>query len=76
MKAMRHGCEAAINALSRDKRLSPLHTREQATDTLWTMLSVQNWEQLVHECGWTPEEYGHRMKALARRLFVTDVPSR
>jgi AcrR family transcriptional regulator len=76
MKAMRHGCEAAINALGRDKRLSPLHTREQATDTLWTMLSVQNWEQLVHECGWTPEEYGQRMKALARRLFVTDEPSR
>ena len=76
MKAMRHCCEAAINALSRDKRLSPLLTREQAIDTLWTMLSVRNWEQLVHECGWTPEEYGQRMKALARRLFVTDEPRR
>jgi len=76
MKAMRQGCEAAINALSRDKRLSPLLTREQATDTLCTLLSVQNWEQLVIVCGWSHQEYNQRMKSLARRLFVTDEPGR
>ncbi len=72
MKAMRHGCEAAIHALSKDKRLSRLHSRDQATDLLWTLLSVQNWEQLIFECGWSHQEYCQRMKALTRRLFVSD----
>ena len=72
MRDMRQGCEAAINALKRDGTLSPDHTPDQATDILWTMLSVRNWEQLTIECGWPQARYIETHKSLARRIFVVE----
>ncbi len=72
MQDMREGCEAAINALNRDKMLSPDHSPNQATDILWTMLSVRNWEQLTIECGWPQEKYIETLKSLARRIVVAE----
>ena len=70
MQAVRQGCEATINALKRDGTLSPDHTPEQATDILWTMLSVRNWEQLTLECGWPQKKYIETTKSLAQHIFV------
>ena len=70
MQAMRQGCKAAIDALDDDGRLSPDHAIDPATDVLWTLLSVRNWEQLTIECGWLQEEYIVRMKQLARQILV------
>ena len=70
MQDMREGCEAAINALNRDGVLSLDHSPSQATDILWTLLSVRNWEQLTIECGWPQERYIETLKSLARRIFV------
>ena len=72
MQDMREGCEAAIKALQADRMLSPDHTVKQATDILWTMLSVRNWEQLTLECGWSRKKYAKTLKSLARQIFVTD----
>lgn len=72
MQAMREGCEAAIDALNRDNMLSPDHSPNQATDILWTMLSVRNWEQLTIECGWPQERYIETLKSLARRIFAVE----
>ncbi len=72
MQAMRGGCAAAIDALDRDKMLSPAHSPNEATDILWMMLSVRNWEQLTIECGWPQDRYIKKCKALARRIFVAD----
>ncbi|MDH3913963.1 MAG: TetR/AcrR family transcriptional regulator [Rhodospirillales bacterium] len=74
MQDMRQGCEAAIDALNRDNMLSPDHSPNQATDILWTMLSVRNWEQLTLECAWPQERYIETLKSLARRIFVADGP--
>ena len=70
MQDMRDGCEAAILALDKDGMLSPHHSPDQATDILWTMLSVRNWEQLTFECGWPQDRYIRTLKSLARRVFV------
>lgn len=70
MQDMRQGCETAIGALNSDDMLSPGHSPIQATDILWTMLSVRNWEQLTIECGWPQEKYIETLKSLARRIFV------
>ncbi len=75
MQDMREGCEAAIMALDRDNRLSRDHSPDQATDLLWTLLSVRNWEQLTLDCGWTQERYIETLQSLARRLFVAAEPS-
>jgi AcrR family transcriptional regulator len=72
MLAMRDGCHAAIEALHADGNLAPEWTPEAATDTLWTMLLVPNWENLTLECGWTTQQYVRWMKALAKRTFVEE----
>ena len=70
MQAMREGCEAAILALKRDENLAAGYSVESATDLLWTLVSVRNWEQLTQECGWSQHEYIKSMKSTARRLFI------
>ncbi len=72
MQAVRHGCEAAIKALARDGTLSPDHSQKQATDILWTMLSVRNWEQLRSECGWSQKRYIETTKLIARGTLVVE----
>lgn len=70
MEDMREGCEAAIDALARDKNLSGAMPPKQATDFLWTLLSIRNWEHLTQDCGWPQKRYRQHIKATARTLFV------
>lgn len=70
MQAVREGCAAAVEALQRDGALAPGHGPEQATDLLWTLLSVHNWRQLTGDCGWPQERYIEAMKRLAHRAIV------
>ncbi len=72
MLAMRDGCRAAIEALHSDGDLAPEWTPQRATDVLWTMLSVRNWENLTGECGWSTRQYVRRMKIVAKRTFIDD----
>lgn len=74
MQDMREGCEAAVDLLASDNRLAGEHSREQATDILWTLLSVRNWEQLTIECNWSQNQYIETMKVMARQLLVTNKP--
>jgi len=70
MSDMREGCEAAIEALKSDDALTADLSVDQATDILWTMLSVRNWEQLTRECGWSQEQFVETLKLSAHRIFV------
>jgi len=70
MLAVRHGCAAAIHALDRDGQLSSNYSVEQATDMLWAILSVRNWEQLTLECNWSEDQYKAQIQKLARLAFV------
>jgi AcrR family transcriptional regulator len=70
MEAMRDGCRAAIEALHADTDLAPEWTRKTATDALWTLLSVPNWENLTAECGWSKQRYVQRMKTIAGKTFL------
>ena len=70
MQDVRQGCQAAISGLDSDRALSPDQSPDQATDILWTLLSVRNWEQLTIECRWPQERYIETIKSLARRTFV------
>lgn len=72
MQAMREGCAAAVQALARDQVLMPEHSVAEATDILWTLLSVRNWELLTQECGWTQTHYVAKISAVARRMLVAD----
>ncbi|PHR57986.1 MAG: TetR family transcriptional regulator [Robiginitomaculum sp.] len=70
MQDMHEGCAAAINMLDHERRLSPNFTPEQATDFLWCLLSVQNWEHLTIECGWSQSQYIEKYKTLAQAAFI------
>lgn len=70
MQDMREGCEAAILALDRDGQLSPFLPVEAATDLLWTLLSIRNWEHLVQDCGWSQESYVATILTSAHQLFI------
>ncbi|MCF6197466.1 MAG: TetR/AcrR family transcriptional regulator [Emcibacter sp.] len=70
MRAIRAECEAAVTALCQDGTLSPDFTIERATDTLWMLLSVRNWEQLTQDCGWSQNDYIKNMHYNAQALLV------
>lgn len=70
MLDMREGCAAAISALAADKMLAKGYAPEQATDMLWMMLSVRNWELLTIQRGWSQESYRENMVTMARHTFV------
>ncbi len=72
MQDMREGCEAAIAALKRDRMLSTAYAPKQATDILWTLLSIRNWEQWTLHCGWSQKRYLTTVKSMAHRLLVAD----
>ena len=72
MLAVREGCEAAVNALAGDHALSPEIDEEKATDLLWALLSVRNWEQLTLECGWSQDDYVDELKRTARKALLAD----
>lgn len=70
MQAVRHGCAAAIESLHTGACLRGDLTKDEATDILWTLLSVRNWEQLRYECGWSQERYLERMKVIAAQTLT------
>jgi AcrR family transcriptional regulator len=72
MEAMRDGCRAAVEALESDGHLAEEWNAKTATELLWTMLSVRNWEQLTQECGWSSRKYIRWMKTMSRRTFVDE----
>jgi AcrR family transcriptional regulator len=71
MAAMRNGCAAVVTALSYDRALTPDMTEQEATDLLWTLLSIQTWEHLCIDCGWTRDRYIAVMQNTAKRALVT-----
>ena len=70
MNGLRSFCTEVIEALDRDGTLSPEWPPQQAIEMLWTIISINNWEQLTKECGWSKKEYIERMKKLLKRTFV------
>ncbi len=70
MLALRDGCRAAIETLHTEGNLAAGWTPKRATDALWTMLLIPNWENLTGECGWSTRQYVRYMKTVATRTFV------
>ncbi len=70
MRAVRHGCAAVIADLARDGDLADGFTQDEATDLLWTLLSMRGWEQFRLVCGWTQARYVEAMKTAAARILI------
>ena len=70
MDAVRHGCEAVVSALETDGQLCTALSAAEATDLLWGLLSVENWEHLRQRCQWSQARYIGVMQQTARRALT------
>lgn len=70
MVALKEGCDAAISMLEVDGRLSSVWTASDATDWLWALLQVPNWECLTQQCGWSHQKYTRHIQALAKKALM------
>ena len=70
MEAIRQCCRSLARCMLRDKILAPEWTPDEASDAMWGMLSIEVWERLTQECGWTNQQYVARMKTALRRTFT------
>ena len=70
MRAVRHGCAAVVSMLLADGKLKEGLTEAEATDLLWTLMSVQNWGMLRYDCHWSQDRYIQAMKTLTKQALV------
>ncbi len=70
MQAVRHGCQAAVIAIAKDGKLKSDLSEQIATDLLWTLLTVENWEKLVLDCAWSQLNYENKMIELAEAVLL------
>ncbi|MGI9350712.1 MAG: TetR/AcrR family transcriptional regulator [Rhizobiaceae bacterium] len=70
MRALRHGCQAAVNAIVKDGLLNPQFRKKEAVDFLLTLISVKNWEHLTKECGWSQRQYINSIRHAAESSLI------
>jgi len=70
MTGRRDSCRKLIYWLKKDGKLTSSMTTKEATDLLWTLVSIQVWEQLVIESGWSPEQYEGYLQLITKRSLV------
>lgn len=71
MAGLRDICEEIIHALDSEKNLASEWSREEAIEMFLTMISINNWEQLTVEYGWSTTQYISNMKASLKRTFIS-----
>ena len=70
MNSVRAGCREIVEALAGDGELATEWSEDAAVDMMWTILSIENWERLTIDRGWTVDEYVERMRRLLTRGFT------
>lgn len=70
MQAMYSGFLSAMQCIADCGLLSADWNAEQAADFLWALLSIETWERLTVDRGWSKEQYIERMQLAARRALM------
>ena len=63
-------CRGLVQRLQNDRTLNPVWDIDEAIDALWAMTSIQVWEQLVLDRGWSKERYEDHLRLILRRTLV------
>ncbi|WP_238367363.1 TetR/AcrR family transcriptional regulator [Mesobacterium pallidum] len=71
LAAVRHGFEAAVQAVDDSGALRPGLAPAQAVDLLCALVSVETWTRLVQEDGWPQDVFTATMVRLARNAVCT-----
>lgn len=64
MDSIRNGCRRTIETIEHEGDLSSEWSVDEAVDLMATTLSIENWERLTRDCGWSVDEYVERIKKL------------
>ena len=70
MNAVRGLCDSTVQSLNEQGALADDLDSKAASDLLWTLTSVRNWEQLVQDCGWSQSQYLEHLNRAALRLLT------
>jgi AcrR family transcriptional regulator len=70
MAAMLEFYAAVTHRLADEGRLLEPWTVEEATELLWTVLSLHTYEQLVIERGWPLDRYRHHLETVLNRVLI------
>jgi AcrR family transcriptional regulator len=70
MNCLREVCRGIIDTLLREGLLPSHWSPDQATEIFLMTISINNWEQLVQESGWSQAEYIDGMKKLLRSTLI------
>jgi AcrR family transcriptional regulator len=71
MDGLRNGpCRYLIKRLEQGGYLNPQWQTETAIDILWTILSIQTWENLVIACGWSTQQYKTKLSQMIQGVLV------
>jgi AcrR family transcriptional regulator len=73
LQVKRGALRGALELVEADGYLSPAWPLEEAVDVLTALLSVDSYEQLVTQQGWSPEQLIARVQELSR-TFLVDTP--
>ncbi len=71
MGCLKDVCAQIVNALRQEKKLNPDWDAEKATDLFWTMISINTWEQLTHDCGWSTRQYTAEIKKALKSMLIS-----
>jgi len=64
-------CRYLIERLVQDGLLRSGWEIEMAIDFFWTLISIQTWENLVIERGWSSKQYTRKLKEVIEQTLIT-----
>ncbi len=70
MEGFYQGCLSTIQQVAQEGLLAPLWTVETAVEFFWGLLSIEVWERLVIERGWSHAQYIERMQWTVERALL------
>jgi AcrR family transcriptional regulator len=66
------GCVSVVRQLAGEGALSPAWTLESAAEFFWALMSVEVWERLTIERGWSNKQYiDHLQQTIERALLAS-----
>jgi AcrR family transcriptional regulator len=74
MEAWHRACRTLVERIAEEGRLSPGWSREEATDLLWALMSVDLLEDLTVDRGWSPERYGEALYRIMTETLTRELP--
>ncbi|MCR9145141.1 MAG: TetR/AcrR family transcriptional regulator [bacterium] len=77
MRCVRDICVLAIDRLQKEGLLHPDWSRREAIELMWSLISIESWEQLVQESNFTTRQFVQMtQKMLRKTLLKSESPRR